>query len=571
MKARTKFQRYTTQLMQEDESVFQQLTPAHVEWAKAQAVRLDHQELDLFRYYAKRGHGRYVFHCQQCGRYFNAPGQGKISRRQLGTVTRECPVCKNVMHRESLVPKKCFRRYFPFFVISTYKGLQTVVKYGATVSLKRGETELQAEVTFKDIYWIDDKGHMAFFNQWLNKRGSKRNGEFIGANGLSYSLMSRPYGFRMPYFPEIDLIKPLMPLRPTIEWLLEQYPWMRDRFYPDLLQCLLGRYHLLWEAAIKRRHTEIIPKLSCPKRFLKKYGASYKIACRHHYEPTDWDLWFDMIDLLRQAEKDVSNPKFVCPKDLNQGHDFALDVVEQYKKEQRRKWYREGPFDLDWFFEFIATNQLKERLQHEHALWLEILRDYPLGGWHTHNWEQWRAEGYMLVITLAEISNQDTGDLEFYPQYTWEDSNGEEDENGIFVHTDDHPYYFYQDDVQAPIPGSSDVEKFESLKTRFKDLRLEDGELILMALNSVKEYVDEARVMHNCIAALKYYLKPSSLIMSARVDGNSVADVEIDLRTFHVLQCYGPSNRPTPYRERICNLIAANVDTIKERLREKSG
>lgn len=64
--------------------------------------------------------------------------------------------------------------------------------------------------------------------------------------------------------------------------------------------------------------------------------AAIKIALRHGYKIADGRMWLDMIDLLLRAHKDTRNPKFVCPTNLKQGHDKALDWYNKYEEKQRK-------------------------------------------------------------------------------------------------------------------------------------------------------------------------------------------------------------------------------------------
>lgn len=44
--------------------------------------------------------------------------------------------------------------------------------------------------------------------------------------------------------------------------------------------------------------------------------TAVKVILHHDYKVTDGKMWLDMIDMLQRAQKDIRNPKFVCPDDL---------------------------------------------------------------------------------------------------------------------------------------------------------------------------------------------------------------------------------------------------------------
>lgn len=110
-----------------------------------------------------------------------------------------------------------------------------------------------------------------------------------------------------------------------------------------------------------------------------------------------------------------------------------------------------------------------------------------------------------------------------------------------------------------------DQIKFDRLKKRFVGMAFEEDDLVIMALDSPKAYIEESREMHNCIESLKYYIKPSSLILCARLKGKRIADIELSLNTYEIIQCCGPCNRIVPERNRIEELIKKNLPEIQAR------
>lgn len=88
-------------------------------------------------------------------------------------------------------------------------------------------------------------------------------------------------------------------------------------------------------------------------------------------------------------------------------------------------------------------------------------------------------------------------------------------------------------------------------------------------LQSVDEFYEEGTAMHHCVYANKYYDKPNSLILSARIDDKRIETVEVDLKQFKVVQCYGACDKFTLYHDRIVNLVNNNMDTIKQCMTSK--
>lgn len=64
--------------------------------------------------------------------------------------------------------------------------------------------------------------------------------------------------------------------------------------------------------------------------------AAVKVILHHGYNVTDGKMWLDMIDMLKRAQKDIRNPKFVCPDDLEKAHDEAMNLCHKYEERQRK-------------------------------------------------------------------------------------------------------------------------------------------------------------------------------------------------------------------------------------------
>lgn len=109
-------------------------------------------------------------------------------------------------------------------------------------------------------------------------------------------------------------------------------------------------------------------------------------------------------------------------------------------------------------------------------------------------------------------------------------------------------------------------EKFRKLKGRFIGLVFTDNEIEIKTLDSIDEYYEEGKAQHICVGSSQYYLKAESLVFSARIDGKTVATVEIDLKTLKVIQCRAACNKESEYQQRIEKAIASHRKEIKARM-----
>lgn len=73
------------------------------------------------------------------------------------------------------------------------------------------------------------------------------------------------------------------------------------------------------------------------RRLTREDKASIiRIILRHNYIVKDADLWLDMIELLKRANKDIRNPKFICPESVKKAHEQALEWCNKYEEKQRK-------------------------------------------------------------------------------------------------------------------------------------------------------------------------------------------------------------------------------------------
>lgn len=112
-----------------------------------------------------------------------------------------------------------------------------------------------------------------------------------------------------------------------------------------------------------------------------------------------------------------------------------------------------------------------------------------------------------------------------------------------------------------------DEERFKELKGKFIGIAFTDGEIEVITLDSVLDYLTEGDVMHHCVSG--YALKESSIVLSARIDGMRIETVEVSLKTLEVVQSRGLQNKNTAYHDRIISLVNQNMHLIKERIKPK--
>lgn len=119
--------------------------------------------------------------------------------------------------------------------------------------------------------------------------------------------------------------------------------------------------------------------------------------------------------------------------------------------------------------------------------------------------------------------------------------------------------------LEKVLRAKIDNEAYIKRMKPFLGLLFTDGRGIsLHVLRDVAEFAEEAAVMHHCVFDNEYYKKPTSLIMSAQVNGERTETVEVSLQSFTLQQSRGHNNYPTKYHKRIVSLVNRNMPLIKQ-------
>lgn len=109
-----------------------------------------------------------------------------------------------------------------------------------------------------------------------------------------------------------------------------------------------------------------------------------------------------------------------------------------------------------------------------------------------------------------------------------------------------------------------DQLKFMKEKSKFFDLKLTEGNIDIIVLNSISEFQIEAKEMHHCLYSNGYYRLSDSLILSARKDNKRIETIEVSLSKMKVIQSRGLLNANTGYHDQIINLVNRNINVIQQ-------
>lgn len=112
-----------------------------------------------------------------------------------------------------------------------------------------------------------------------------------------------------------------------------------------------------------------------------------------------------------------------------------------------------------------------------------------------------------------------------------------------------------------------DKAKFEELKSRYFGMEMTDGEIEIHSIDSVDDYYEIGERNHICCGSAKYFLKESTLTLTAYIGKKQIATIEISLDDFHIIQCRAFANGICQYTKQIEGIINANKKMIAERKR----
>lgn len=102
-------------------------------------------------------------------------------------------------------------------------------------------------------------------------------------------------------------------------------------------------------------------------------------------------------------------------------------------------------------------------------------------------------------------------------------------------------------------------EMYDEERSEFKGLVFGDDVITFHVLQDVEEFAEEGQAMKHCVFSNRYYdleKHPDSLILSARdADNKRVETVEINIKTFNVIQSRGKCNHDTALHPLILKLL----------------
>ena len=109
-------------------------------------------------------------------------------------------------------------------------------------------------------------------------------------------------------------------------------------------------------------------------------------------------------------------------------------------------------------------------------------------------------------------------------------------------------------------------EQYRERMQAFFGLSFGSEDIRISPLKSVEEFAEEGQAMHHCVYAMGYYdgeRHPDSLILSAKdKEGNRLETIEINTKSWKIIQSRGVCNQNSPRHEDIVRLVANYMPTL---------
>lgn len=123
-------------------------------------------------------------------------------------------------------------------------------------------------------------------------------------------------------------------------------------------------------------------------------------------------------------------------------------------------------------------------------------------------------------------------------------------------------------ELQEQIATINDAEPaFREHRGMFFGLFFGDGDITVKVLCSVRDIFEEGTMMKHCVFTNRYYdteMHPDSLILSARDShGERIETVEVNIRTWQIVQSRGFMNGMTDRHADIVRLVNKNMNLLK--------
>ena len=90
------------------------------------------------------------------------------------------------------------------------------------------------------------------------------------------------------------------------------------------------------ETLLKTKQIHLLDSMYVNSQRVTEYWKTIRICIRNNYKVIDASMWFDYLGFLEYFQKDLFNPKYICPDNLKDAHDELLQKKKKIQAEKSR-------------------------------------------------------------------------------------------------------------------------------------------------------------------------------------------------------------------------------------------
>jgi hypothetical protein len=269
------------------------------------------------------------FNCLECGHSYVLNKQWESLLFKIENKTT-CPVCKSVAKPH--VGKLDFRRKIETFeFITTFKGWQVIRLFYGYKHIAKGQ---KANTQLFEVmqHWINPNGKIVSYCKPVHYLT-----RYIDSFVLHKDLELRHSQFKNSK--QFDLsgnyLYPRVNVLPIVK---------RNGFNIKALKNINAQILILGiltdnkcETLIKAKQYDLLKTALYYNHRIDNIWSQIKIAIRNNYIIKNENNWNDYLTLMKELNKDLHNPKYVCPIDLHKEHQKALEKVRLKRRKIKLK------------------------------------------------------------------------------------------------------------------------------------------------------------------------------------------------------------------------------------------
>lgn len=284
--------------------------------------------------------------------------------------------------------------------------------------------------------------------------------------------------------------------------------------------------------------------------FRWKYDSEFRIR-QHNPSYTSNYAFDDVFDV----DRNQFYPKFNITRKLRK-HGWCKEIENLYSfvsiadcmkllldSNNAETVVKQGQYDV---FLFMVRNRIEE------------LKYMPqMNICHRNKYIITDASMYFDTINMLEQTGKDIRN----PKYICPDDIYKAHNDILAVYTRRQRKIEEQEEKKR---AAYDNEQYVQEKQKFFGIAITDKDISIEVLKSVQEFIEEGEALHHCVYTNEYYKNKDSLILSAKVNGERKETIEVNLKTFSVVQCRAAFNKTSEYHDRILNLMNRNMNLLRQ-------